>query len=128
MTDGKNGWGLGQDPSRVKSTKSLLLSSSQRGEGMGSDGQVRVGPAAAGKRRCACHGHLRRPWEGRESWEPGKAHPVPMASVQSNWAASSWLILFLCILMLTKGRPGERNSPHLWENLPKEALPATSDV
>lgn len=86
----------------------------QRGEGSGSDAWFR-GEA----QRDGCPGVLPtlgkgpcawlkdEPWETVMSWEPGKAHPIPLASIESNRANFSWLILFPRCLVVPS-RTGEQ--------------------
>ena len=49
----------------------------------------------------------REPWETVMSWEPGKAHPIPLASIESNQANFSWLIPFPQCLVIPS-RTGEQ--------------------
>lgn len=117
----------GQDPMSAKGTHSLLLTSAQRADGVGSEDGLLGVPASMQKGLCAWFRHVLRSWEIAPFGEPGKAHPIPLASVQSTQATCSWLIPFpqfpnLEVYKRVAWRAG-RNHLILAKHLPQVFLP-----
>ena len=77
-----------------KQPDSILLTSSQRAEGIGSEDGHRESHTPGKKGPCAWFRHVLRFWEVALFGTPGTAHPVLLVSVQSTQETCSWLIPF----------------------------------
>lgn len=66
----------------------------ERADSVGSENGLLGVPPTMEKGLCAWFRHVLRAWEIAPFGEPGKAHPIPLASVQSTQATCSWLIPF----------------------------------